>query len=479
MPGLTYDRARALTLRAIYNRLVDELVRAYRPGYKTVILLPGGMGSQLDRSIKKFSGGSSLPFLEFDPIWIDLGLIFDQDGLELGISQRGEDFRRHMLVPNGPLRFPFLKSYDDTEDYFRNRCGFNYGVFGWDWRRPLREAATNLEFVLKSFRRRVRHRFPDQEPLADTTLFAHSQGGLVAKVMLSTLFRGQDPSAAELDRWFGRLVTVGTPFYGTWEHQRRFYEGQDPLNSLYGTKPIVDIVNSLPGPYSLMFLDAAIYKEHFVDGPLAGELDRYPVRNMRNPGDSQPDGPAFWLNPYDRDNAKHFPPRFRRDLQTRALRELRLSVEPLPRRVLARLFHLRTGRKRTNTEIHWDPIDGTAFEVGVSKTPLSYRKGPGDGTVPYWSARLAWTPNDQVIDLKRAKDHGHLAEHEEVLQILHGLIAPELAPAKPRRTKPPRASRQRMLELVGDVQARRVADDDPRRSDGKLWRAFIEEGGLC
>lgn len=40
MPGLTYDRARALTLRAIYNRLVDEMVRAYRPGDKTVILLP-------------------------------------------------------------------------------------------------------------------------------------------------------------------------------------------------------------------------------------------------------------------------------------------------------------------------------------------------------------------------------------------------------------------------------------------------------
>lgn len=478
---LNYDRARALTLRAVYNRLVDELVRGYQPGKKTVILLPGGMGSQLDRSIKKYHDGSSLPFLEFDPIWIDLGLIFDRDGLELGISKQSEDFRRHIVVPDGPLRFPFLKSYDETEDYFRTRCGFNYGVFGWDWRRPLKEAAVNLEFVLKSLRRRIQQRFPNDEPLAETTLFAHSHGGLVGKILLSSLFPSQNPTNAEMNKWFGRLVTVGTPFYGTWNHQRRYYEGQEPLTSLYGTKAIVEIINSLPGPYSLMFLDTDTYEEHFVNGPLAGELDRYPVRNKRNPGNGQPDDPAFWLNPYDRIHAKHFPPMFRKDLLTRALRELRLAVKPMPRRVLARLYNLRSGlnRQNTSTEIHWDPIDGASFEASVSKTPLSYRKGPGDGTVPFWSARLAWTPSENVIALQRAKHHGHLAEHEEVLQIVHSLIAPDRAVPKPRRTKPPRASRKRMMELVADVKAKRVQIDDPRRMDGRLWRAFLEESKLC
>ena len=330
-------------------------------------------------------------------------------------------------------------------------------------------------------RRRIRQRFPNDEPLTETTLFAHSHGGLVGKILLSSLFRGQDPTEAELNRSFGRLITVGTPFYGTWSHQRRYYEGQDPLTSLYGTKAIVEILNSLPGPYSLMFLDTAIYEEHFVNGPLAGELERYPVRNKRNPGNGQPDDPAFWLNPYDRLHAKHFPPMFRMDLQTRALRELRLAVEPLPHRVLARLYNLRSGlnRQKTSTEIHWDPIDGASFEVGVSRTPMSYRRGPGDGTVPFWSARLAWTPRDNVISLQRAKDHGHLAEHEEVLQIVHALISPDRTSPMPRRTKPPRASRRRMMELVADVRAKRVLTDDPRRTDGKLWRTFLEEGGLC
>ena len=103
---LSYDRARALVLRGVYSRLVDELVRGYRPGEKTVILLPGGMGSQLDRSIKKYRDGSSLPFVEFDPIWIDLGLIFDRDGLELGISKLNEDFRRRSTGRPAPLSIP-------------------------------------------------------------------------------------------------------------------------------------------------------------------------------------------------------------------------------------------------------------------------------------------------------------------------------------------------------------------------------------
>ncbi len=480
---LSYDRARNLSLRAVYSRLVDELVRGYQPGAKTVILLPGGMGSQLDRSIKKYRDGASLPFIEFDPVWIDLGLIFDRDALELEINQRNEDFDRHIVVPNGPLRFPFLKSYDDTEDYFRTRCGFNYGVFGWDWRRPLKEAAANLEFVLKSMRRRIQQRFPNDEPMAQTTLLAHSHGGLVGKLFLSSRFRGTNPSEAELNKWFGRLVTTGTPFYGTWDHQRRYYEGQEPLTGLYGTKAVVEIVSSLPGPYSLMFLDTTTYEEHFVNGPLAAELPRYPVRNKRNLGDNQPDAPEFRLDPYDRNNTKHFPPLFRKDLLTRAQREGRLAVETLPRRVLARFYNLRSGLNKQNTaaEIHWDPIDGAGFEAGQSKTPLSYRKGPGDGVVPFWSARLAWTPDANVISLQRAKVHGQLAEHEEVLQIVHALIAPDATAPKPRRAKARTTpeTRKRMMELVADVRAKRVEADDPRRSDGALWRAFLEESRLC
>ena len=130
MSGLTYAEARAETLRAADNHLVNRLLSGYQPGDRTIILLPGGMGSQLDRSLRRYP--KALPYLEYDPIWMDLGVIFGGDALDLVISEASEDVRRHVVVPNGPLRFPGLKAYDDTADYFRGRCGFNYGVFGWD-----------------------------------------------------------------------------------------------------------------------------------------------------------------------------------------------------------------------------------------------------------------------------------------------------------------------------------------------------------
>ncbi len=56
-------------------------------------------------------------------------------------------------------------------------------MFGYDWRRPLEEAPGYLEHFLNLLRFQVvsRHGF---DPLPTTTLLCHSQGGLVAKVLM-------------------------------------------------------------------------------------------------------------------------------------------------------------------------------------------------------------------------------------------------------------------------------------------------------
>lgn len=128
MPPLSYDHVRALTLEAADQAFVNVLARTYQPGQRTILLLPGGMGTQLDRSLKKHP--AKPPYLEYDPIWMDLGAFFDGDILELAIDEKGRDFERHVIVPNGPMRFPTLNAYDGTARYFRRQCGINFGVFG-------------------------------------------------------------------------------------------------------------------------------------------------------------------------------------------------------------------------------------------------------------------------------------------------------------------------------------------------------------
>lgn len=213
-------------------------------GQPTVVLLPGGMGSHLERSTRPYRNDASIPFEAYDPVWMDLEIFFGRDAAALRIQDNGHDEGDYIVVPNGPLRF-LVDAYDGTQRFFRDR-GWNYLVFGYDWRRPIAEAAAQFESFLGNVHYRVKE-LRDADPLPTTTLLAHSQGGLVAKVFLHRV-GGSDGSGVA--RWCERLVTVGTPFYGTASHHDRYYVGQPPLNTFYGTRFIADLAGSLPAPTS-------------------------------------------------------------------------------------------------------------------------------------------------------------------------------------------------------------------------------------
>lgn len=258
---MSYELARSLEIRDAHARRIEDFAREYRPGRPTVVFLPGGMGFQLDRSDKPYRDDTSLPFRAYDPVWIDWGLVFGQDALDLEIRRDGRDRGGHIVVPNGPLRF-LAKPYDGTVRYLRER-GYNFIVFAFDWRRSVAESAGYLHAFLRRLRERVTA-LRGENPLPHTTILCHSMGGLVAKIFLHRAFRG-DPRPAELRQWMAQLVTVATPFYGTANHMSRYYAGQAPLNALYGTRPIARISGTLPGPYILMFLDRATYRRDGAD----------------------------------------------------------------------------------------------------------------------------------------------------------------------------------------------------------------------
>lgn len=455
---MDYHWVRANAFRNAYAASVHQFLTTYRPGRPTVVLLPGGMGSQLDRSPDAFDKLTS-GFERYDPVWIDAGVLFEKDALKLEIDTEDRDRDRHIIVPNGPLRF-LVKAYDGTEAWARD-SKFNYIVFGYDWRRPLEEAAGYLEYFLNYLREAVFRRHKEN-PLPRTTLFAHSQGGLVAKIFLHRI--------VDVAAWLERLITVATPFYGTATHMDRYFVGQQPLNALHGTRETARIIATLPGPYALMFIDRATFARDFARLGFASAAD-YP---MIDPAGQH-------VDPYDRGNAARYPAWINLDHLDRARRIRATIALDLPKAVIDRVVNIRAGGDRTTpVKQRWRPVPGNFDPDAGGASPLeTVKSGDGDGTVPAWSACLAQASNRH--DLQQAKAHMDLMEHVEVLNLVGPMLDPQYTPVATTSPKglygrsEARASKAEIQDLFRDVAESKTGRDDPRLGDERIWRGLIEE----
>jgi pimeloyl-ACP methyl ester carboxylesterase len=469
---MNYEQARTAEILAAHDRRIEDFVRRYNPSKRTVLLVPGGMGSQLDRSAAPYKNASSLPFAFYDPVWIDLGIIFFGDALTLQIGDDLHDAGDHIVIPNGPLRFTLvgeLDPYNLTRRYFE-RAGFNFITFGYDWRRTVGESAGFLEEFLRRFARRCKQ-VRGKDPRPETTLLCHSMGGLVAKVFLHRV-AGTESRARKVGEWVERVVTVGTPFYGTATHVWRYYVGQPPLDSIYGRKKVAKFAGTMPGPYILMMLDEETFNR---DGGALG-LSEFPVIDADTRANA---------DPYDAANIARFPPWVSRQYLAEAKRLFATISATLPAAAIERVYHVRSGRAEMATRFAWKQVDGARFNPEKHAAPFTRVLGAdpvanrGDGTVPFWSARLPQTAADHVHDCEYAWDHGTLLEHKEVLTHVHGLLDSGTfrAAATPAMEVPPieRASLPEVEMFVNEVRAGAIQPDDPRASDPRIWRRIIEE----
>ena len=463
---MSYDSARKGEIHHAHDRHIEEFARGYKKNRPTVLFIPGGMGSQIDRSDKPYAGEASLPF-QYDPIWVDPGLVFDKEALQLEIESSTHDLGDHICIPNGPLRY-LLKPYNATEDYFRDK-NFNYLVFGFDWRRPLQESADFLQLFLKQLKVRVQHLW-QEDPLPNTTILCHSMGGLVAKVFLHGVLK-PNSAAAAVRKWMCRLVTVATPFYGTATHMTRYYKGQQPLNTLYKAKNLARLTATFPGPYILMFLDAKSY-DQCADGL---EISRYPVRDAKKPD--------MAADPFDQNLFGRYPLWVNPGHLHQAARMRQIIVRPLPDAVVARIFHIRSRNTKTWVELKWKSVKGAIFNPDKDDSPISGKNGEGDGTVPFWAARLVQVPDRQVFDLKKAKNHQQLLEHPETLTVISRLVEqdkmPETVKVPDKSLGSPRASKKAAVKFLEDVAAGKIKRKDPGALDKKIWRRIIQEASLC
>lgn len=428
---MSYDSYRKMKIEGYYDAQLETLVSSFDPRQPTVILLPGGMGSQLERT--EHPVGTE-PNVINDVIWVDLGILPPKkDAVKLEIQINGgveRDKDSYVVAPHGPLKFITQTPYEELKDHALAE-GWNYCVFGFDWRRSLVESSTFFKNFIYKFQKRILalHRM---DPIRNTTIACHSMGGMVCTYAL-------------MDRRFSALgfhaiVTVATPFYGTSTQQERYFRGDpDLLNRIYGAKAVVEITSSLPGPYTLMFLPREVYVR---DGRRLG-LNRYPQFD--------PDGNVD-ADPYDAGLMRRWPRPVRdhRQFLIRARAELVYISQPIDPGVASVFFNVRSSLDTmTAVELLWSNIDGDDVAPGTS--PLAGIAGPGDGTVPAWSAWHAYSQPRNRYELRQAKDHGVLLEHAEVLALIDTIVKTRKLPISRKRSARPSAK-------AGAAKVARVVD---------------------
>lgn len=384
----------------------DEVIRNFVDGYKfsrpTVVLLPGGMGSRLRRSSHPYQRGS-IAAIPDSTVWFDLDTLIGGEARTLEIQSNDRDQGGHVIVPKGPLRFP-VDAYGIAERFFCHpKTNFNYVVFSYDWRRPLVECARYLRYFLKELKRRVYAKHQD-DPSPQLTLLAHSQGGLIA-----TLFLHSTHNALEM---MSRLITVATPFYGTWSQHQRYYVGERALSLFYSRREMAQIISTLGGPYNLLFLPRSLFDR--IRDKL--ELERYPLRDIKDK-----DSP----DPFSDESGARYPSWVNRNKLNSALDTYFFIGTSLPDRVREHVYNLRSvADPKTPIELEWSELpmdfDPDDDAHGCPIRPASC--GKGDGTVPAWSAYHVSVDSKNRREFKSIKDHTFILEDPHILKVIKNVV---------------------------------------------------------
>jgi hypothetical protein len=427
----------------VLRRTIDDFLTSFAnhqglgADQRTVLFFPGGMASELVRADQQFDANlpeDAHPY-GYDSLWYDVFKIVVL--LEATMLDMSGDFdqSRQLIVADGPVKTCVYSPYDG----FENWCAapstqLDLLTVGWDFRRPY---DWTLEFVFDHLVPYVRQCAADaglSDPFENLSLVGHSFGGMIVKWMLNdhTLPLWQNLQVA---------VTVGAPFYGYAGQSHRYFEGEPLIGTAYNLPNLTKTLATLKGGYYLFFCDAATYDAH--EPALVADTYPPPGYPSVNPDD------ASRLDPYDRsvrgDGKVIFPftawPWSAQYLDE-GLAAYRAIAQDLDASVRNKLHCIRgvqadgIGNAVAGTiwRQHRRPID-PGFVPGKDPTPVfddqPGDKGPGDGTQPAWSARLATLPPDNIHTVKNSTlEHMALMDDSGVRAKLLGLLRPGVAHAE-------------------------------------------------
>jgi hypothetical protein len=475
------------------------------PSQRTVIFFPGGMGSELVRARIPYNPRLPAGSYGFDTVWVDLvQVIVDESALLLQMNGE-QDSNDKFIVADGPLSNCALHPYDNLAAWCTAN-NLDLLMVGWDFRR---DADWNVDFFLNvlvpAVKQRAANRWPGEDPFQGATIVGHSFGGMVAKWILN---KHNHPFCAGL-----RLaITVATPFYGSPGQTERLFTGEPALGPFYNLDEITTTIATLPGGYSLFFLDGQTYDTYC--GKLSTDpefpLDRYPSWDMTDatvrvdpyafPANN-PANPNQCRYPVENPNPAHDWPWFG-DYLARGLCDYQGVASPLDDSVRGKFHNIRCVQMSGRTEMlatkimqRWGWYDVTQNREPQASNVIQTFGGPGDGVIPAWSARLVTQDRANIHTIRGENigatplDHMALMNHPEVRTQLLNLIrtdqaaqivvAPAPQPASIEEFEQVRQhveglARSKAARLAKEVVADYLNGLSPERQQALARRWFIE-----
>jgi hypothetical protein len=461
---MTYDATRDSEQLRYLDALTSAFILRYKGSSKpadqrrTLILLTGGMGSQLLQATTPYQdGGPANQTFSYDTVWLTLDTLLG-DALQLQMTEAGGvnlDRNNQIIIANDEVDFFGVKPYSTFTDWC-DLQGIDWFVYGWDWRRPVDVMAS---FLLNQFLPRFQTAVQlatGADPLKNLVLVGHSEGGMLLTVALS------QPNGI-----LGGLtsaITVCSPFYGYDGQLPRWFNGESYLNYL-GEQDIIETISSFQGCYCLNYMDINTYTNNaaLFAADAAYPLLDYPSKDATNPA-TDVDPYVYTATRYstaDGFNAAYLNNGFK-VYQT-------IAAGPAPD--YRNLFYNIRGVQATNDTvggITWATLPpgytpGTSFQPITDDSTLV----PGDDTQPAWTARLLGLPDAQCITVEGDIHHMFMMEYPQTQDAIGGILGLPPIPLEKlllakRSSSPstlvPAASTTDALAFVRSLQGLRTPD---------------------
>lgn len=461
MSNPAYDSGRDREYASRLAREVEEFCKSYEndtsSDRKAIFLFPGGMGSELVRSLFPYT--SSFPHLYYLS-WLS-ALMLGGEARNLQIDVNGVDDEGKYVVPDGSVDFDFIfyrwSAYIDFVRWCKDQK-IHLFIFGWDWRRGVQHST---DVFLNTVMPMIEVRLGTANPLADYTLIGHSAGGMVVKVIANQ-------ASNKFVQNMSRAITVSTPFYGCGQQAHLFIMGHPILNPTIGgnhaAKTMAAICSSMAGGYEFLFLDEGIYNANrnaFANDPEGYHLHNYPSMDKAVPGEV-----ADPFNPTPGPLGEvRYPPGygFRASLLTEGRAGSRKVSLPLDQLIADKFYCIRGVQKRANTLVQGTVVGHTwqrvaaGFDPDTPTTgdPIEDAYGYGDGVEAAWSARLLGLAHDHVITVVDDIEHMTMMNEACVQDEISKLMS--VSTVSPDPTEPVMASQRSLNTFLAELR-REVTD---------------------
>jgi hypothetical protein len=416
---VTYAQTRDSEQLRFLNGRISQFIQRYQSSNTppqdrhTLILFPGGMGSQLLRAKTKFNpAGPVNQTFQYDKVWLTLKTFLgDALLLKMHVSAGGElrDLQDRVIIADDSAELFGIMPYS----FFTLWCEFkniDWFIYGWDWRLSIDDVAG---FFVGSFLpafRGAAQAATGNDPLQNLVLVGHSEGGMVLDLVLRT----NNPILSTLKK----AISVATPFYGYGGQLHRYFEGEPYFNYLDSIK-VTKTIASFPGCYALLYMDLGTYLAN--QGALGAgpfPLTNYPSKDAVVVATNvDPYAPGPFRYPTNLGFSKSY-------LNAGRLTYTSLAAGPVGAN--ANAFYNISGVQTANATvggITWAKL-ATAYTPGSTPSPIvdDPIPVPGDGVQPAWTTRLLTLPASHWTSITDNIDHVFMMEHPKIQVAIGQLI---------------------------------------------------------